>query len=112
MTKKKPRDSLQEVSLSDLQTAVEQLHSCRAILRGSATVKETFQDKTAWAGVVHVFEIEGHPQATTCYAWSSPVESSERRKFYAVLHIPPVDSPEKAVRAAIVQDYRTEQKSG
>jgi hypothetical protein len=35
------------------------------------------------------------------------IEGSTKRRYYAVLHIPPVDSPEKAVRATIVQDART-----
>jgi len=39
--------------------------------------------------------------------WSSPIEGSTKRRYYAVLHVPPIDSPEKAVRAAIVQDYKT-----
>lgn len=92
----------------ELQTAVEQLHNCRAMLREVASVTEQFEGQTVWEGVVHVFDIEGYPTASTCYAWSSPVEGSERRKFYAVLHIPPVTSPQEAVRAAIIQDYRSQ----
>ena len=91
----------------ELRGAVERLHDCRAIFREVVKVRETFQNETAWEGVVHVFDLEDHPEATTAYAWSSPTEGSDRRKFYAVLHIPPVDSPEAAVRASIVQDYRT-----
>ena len=93
-------------SSSDLREAIERLHNCRAQLRSTHNVKEKFEGQAVWEGVVSQFKIEGHPEADTCYAWSSPVEGSDRRKFYAVLHIPPVDSPEAAVRAAIVQDYR------
>ncbi len=42
------------------------------------------------------------------YPWSSPIEGSEKRKFYAVLHYPRVDSPEKAVRASIIKDFRAQ----
>jgi len=70
-------------------------------------VLEIFGDKTIWNGIVSVFLIKGHPQADKCYAWSSPIEGSTKRRYYAMLHIPPIDSPEKAVRAAIVQDYKT-----
>ena len=90
----------------DLIRAVESLHNCRASHREAVEVHETSQGRPAWEGVVHVFDLEGHPEADTCYAWSAPVEGSDNRKFYAVLHIPPVDSPEKAVRAAIVSDFR------
>jgi hypothetical protein len=49
---------------------------------------------------------KGTPTATRAYAWSSPIEGSDKRRFYAVLHVPPISSPADAVRAAIVQDYR------
>lgn len=58
-----------------------------------------------WEGDVQVFELEAPPR-TRCYAWSSPIEGSGRRRFFAVLHQPPVDSPEKAVRGSIVHGYR------
>ncbi len=65
---------------------------------------EKFEEKTVWSGDVSFFLIKGHPQADKCYAWSSPIEGSTKRRYYAV---PPIDSPEKAVRAAIVQDFKT-----
>jgi hypothetical protein len=70
-------------------------------------VVEKFGSQTVWNGIVHVFKIEGHPKADKCYAWSSPIEGSTERRYYAVLHIHPIDSPEKAVRASIVQDRKT-----
>lgn len=69
-------------------------------------VIEEFEGERAWEGDVHVFALEGHPTAGKAYAWSVPVPGSDRRRFYAVLHEGPVDSPEKAVRASIVQGYR------
>ncbi len=44
------------------------------------------------------------------YAWSSPIEGSNKRRFYAVLHIPPIDSPLQAVRAAIVAEHQAATK--
>jgi hypothetical protein len=61
-------------------------------------VKEVFNGKTVWEGVVH------HPKATRAYAWSSPIEGSNRRRFYAVLHLGGIRSPLDAVRAAIVAE--------
>jgi hypothetical protein len=44
----------------------------------------------------------GHPKATRAYAWSSPIEETpDGRRFFAVLHEPPVTSPSAALRAAI-----------
>jgi hypothetical protein len=69
-------------------------------------IKETFEDKTVWDGVVHVFTVHGHPKAKKAYAWSSPIEGSDKRRFFAVLHLPPITSPVEAVRAAIVAEQR------
>ena len=91
----------------ELKTAVEKLHGCKASFVEDVVIVEKFGDKTVWQGTVSVYGLEGHPKATRTYAWSSPIEGSTKRRYYAVLHIPPVDSPEKAVRASIVQDRKT-----
>jgi hypothetical protein len=70
-------------------------------------VKETFGGKTVWEGVVHVFDITGHAKAKRAYAWSSPIEGSDKRRFFAVLHVPLVTSPVEAVRASIVTEHRS-----
>jgi len=94
----------------DLKQAVERLHHCQASFLEDVAVVEKFGGETAWSGVVSVFLIKGHPQADKCYAWSSLIEGSTKRRYYAVLHIPPIDSPEKAVRASIIHDHRGERK--
>jgi hypothetical protein len=55
---------------------------------------------------VHVFDLEGRAKATRAYVWSSPVDGSDRRRFYAVLHLGGIRSPLDAVRAAIVAEQR------
>jgi hypothetical protein len=95
-----------EVDTAQLKSDVESQHGWHAVLLQSAAVKETFGGKTVWDGVVHVFQIYGHPQAGKAYAWSSPIEGSDKRRFFAVLHVPPVTSPVEAVRAAIVAEHR------
>ncbi|OGT66202.1 MAG: hypothetical protein A2993_02465 [Gammaproteobacteria bacterium RIFCSPLOWO2_01_FULL_47_190] len=94
----------------ELRQTVERLHNCKAHFAENIEVKEIFQGETVWEGVVHTFNIEGHPDTDICYAWSSPIEGSDKRKFYAVLKIPPVDSPLKAVQASIVSDYKNTPK--
>jgi hypothetical protein len=83
------------------------MHGGTATLSQSVPVHETFEGKTVWEGAVHVFDLTGHPKATRAYAWSSPIEGSAKRRFFAVLHQPPVDSPQAAVRAAIVAEHRS-----
>lgn len=41
-------------------------------------------------------------------AWSSPIEGSARRRFFAVLHLGGIRSPQDAVRAAIVAEHKAE----
>ena len=82
------------------------MHSCRATFVQTATVRETFRRKIVWDGLVHVFDIEGNPNATRAYAWSSPIEGSDKRWIAAVLHMGAIKSPVDVVRAAIVAQHR------
>jgi hypothetical protein len=101
-----------ELMPNELKRAVEAQHGCTATFIQSVPVKETFEGSTVWEGVVHVFQIHGHPKASKAYAWSSPIEGSDKRRFFAVLHQPPITSPVEAVRAAIVEEHRREKSSG
>jgi hypothetical protein len=102
----------EEASIPALKQAVERMHGCPATYHRSERVRETFEGKPVWEGDVAVFGIIGHPTANVCYAWSSPVEGSDRRRFFAVLHEGPVKSARDAVRASIVQTYREATEGG
>jgi hypothetical protein len=93
-----------EVAPSQLKLAVERTHGGRASYVQSVPVKETHGGQTVWEGMVGVFDLADHPQATRAYAWSSPIEGSENRRFHAVLHMGGIKSPTDAVRAAIVAE--------
>lgn len=97
---------MNEVSPTELKSAVERMHGCTAALVQSVPVSEAFGTRVVWQGTVHVFDLTGHPKATRVYAWSSPIEGSDKRRFFAVLHQGPVTSPVEAVRAAIVAEQR------
>jgi hypothetical protein len=99
--------SLSEVLTETLRRAVETQHGGGATLVQSVPVRESFNGSPVWEGVVHVFNLEGNPDATRAYAWSSPVEGSDRRRFFAVLHMGAIKSPVDAVRAAIVAEHRS-----
>lgn len=98
-------DIMEEVSIDQLQTAVERMHDCKATYHKPVQINEEFQGQTVWTGTVHEFDVD-HPVAKTCYAWTATIEGSEKRKFYTVLGAPPVNSAQDAVRAAIVADTR------
>ena len=94
-----------EVSIATLQQAIRNLHGCDSTWIEAVPVKETFQGQTVWEGTVQVFELHGHPTAKRCYAWSHATEG-EKRRFVAVLHQKPVDSPVAAVRASIIGEQK------
>ncbi len=94
------------MTMEPLRRVILDLHGCDSMWLEARHVRETFQGQTTWEGKVHLFELHGHPTATRCYAWASPIEGSDRLRYYAVLHQPPVDSPAAAVGASIVQDHR------
>ena len=96
-----------EASADQIKQAVEGQHGGTAVLVSIKPVKEVFQGKTVWEGVVHVFDLEGNAKATRAYAWSSPIDGSDKRRFYAVLHLGGIRSPLDAVRAAIVAERRS-----
>lgn len=70
-------------------------------------VADTFRGQLAFERDVAVFDLVGHPKATRAYAWSEPGTSSPTAvRFFAVLHVPPIDDALKAVRASIVADSK------
>jgi hypothetical protein len=95
-----------EVIPSDLQGAVERLHKCNASFAYDIAVIAQFDSRIVWEGIVSVFDLSGHPTASTCYAWSEPLTDTDKRRVFAILKIPPVDSPEAAVRASIMAAHR------
>ena len=105
------RDAKDRERLSELQEHLEEailrLHGADATWVEAVAVTETYEGETAWEGVVQVFDLEGHPEASKCYAWSHVTDDGKTR-YVAVLHVSPVDSPQAAVRASIVQEFRSD----
>ena len=90
--------------IDQLREAVETMHHCKAQHEQSVPVVEMFGTQTVWEGVVESFKITGHPKAKRCYAWSFP--DGKERRYVTVLEIPPVESPQTAVRASIVAEAK------
>jgi hypothetical protein len=94
-------------NLQELRDVIHRLHGATATHVESVPVTEKHQGQTVWDGVVEVFDLSGHPKANRIYAWAHDTDDPKQPKRYVtVLHIPPVVSPETAVRAAIVQESR------
>ena len=92
--------------LEELKEAIQRMHGAEATHVESVPVKETFQGKTVWEGVVEVFELHGHPKAARAYAWSHETNDATKR-YVAVLHFGPIQSALDAVRASIVEEFRS-----
>ena len=61
---------------AQLKQSVEQMHGGSAQFAQSVPVRETFEGKSVWESVVHVFDLTGHPTAPRAYAWSSPIDGT------------------------------------
>ena len=92
--------------IEELRGIIKNLHGVDSRHVESVPVKEVFQGKTVWEGVVEVFELIGHPKAHRVYAWAHDGERAKESSV-AVLHIAPITSAAAAVRAALIQEFRS-----
>ncbi|HTV40110.1 MAG TPA: hypothetical protein VMF08_06030 [Candidatus Sulfotelmatobacter sp.] len=70
--------------------------------KGTYFVQETTSNgETVWEGDVEAFSLSG--QSRTCYAWQH-ADNTGRLKIFAVLENQFIDSPSKAVQAALFTD--------
>jgi hypothetical protein len=101
---------IEPASIESLKATVEGMHGGTATFVQAVPVREEFQGEPAWEGVVHVFDLAGNASASRAYAWSSSLDESDKKRIFAVLHIPPIASPTDAVRAAIVTESKAVKK--
>ena len=94
--------------IEEVRDVIYLLHKARATYVESVPVKEVFQGKTIWDGVVEVFDLKGHPKTNRVYAWAHATDDPKHPKRHVtVLHIPPAISPQTAVQAAIMQEIQS-----
>ena len=84
---------------------IQHLHKCRPTHVTSVYVKEESQGKTVWEGDVEVYSLFGHPKAKFCYGWSYG-----EPEFITVLEVPPVNSPQSAVKVGIAKQMNEAKK--
>ena len=98
--------------LDELRDVIRRLHGVESSHVETVPVKETFQGKTVWEGDVEVFKLYSHPKTDKAYAWAHDTDDQQKpRRHVTVLHIPPVVSPVLAVRAAIVQEFKSREST-
>ena len=86
--------------IANIQKAVEKAAECPAKHLESVAVAEGFRNQMIWEGIVEIFALHGHAKAKRAYGWQ------DGERFTSVLEIPPVDSPNAAVRAAIAANAK------
>ena len=93
--------------IEELRDVIRKLHGVESNHIESVPVKETFQGKTVWEGIVEVFDLHGHPKATRAYAWAHETDNPQKPvRHVTVLHLHPIKSAQDAVRIAILQEAR------
>jgi hypothetical protein len=94
--------------LTEVKRIVGTQNQCDCRHVQTVPVEEMFRGEVAWSGEVEVFELVGHPKAKRAYAWGSYPDPQNRLKMdvTVVLEIPPVDSPQMAVKVAIAAHAR------
>ena len=85
-----------------LRLTIEHLYNCAARHIKSEHVREEFQGQVAWEGDVEVYALDNHPKALWCYGWSY----GEPEQFITILELPPVDSPESAVKVGVAYQIK------
>lgn len=91
-----------------LQGEVQEKHQCAAAHRESVDVHEVLDGVTVWKGQVEIFGLTGHAEAKECYAWANREKNEAGTvRLITVLASHLVNSPQKAVRAAIFYNVQS-----
>jgi len=91
--------------IDQLKDVIRRLHGCQCSHVESVSLSEDFGDQVTWQGTVEVFDLIGHQKARQCYGWRFKRNEGDDQ-YVTVLRLPPIDSPRKAVQAAIVAEYK------
>ena len=94
--------------IEELRDVIRRLHGVESSHVETVPVKEVFGGQTIWDGKVEVFKLHDHPKANRVYAWAHDTDDPQKpRRHVTVLHIPPVTSAVMAVKAAILQEFKS-----
>jgi hypothetical protein len=93
------------MSIAQFKGAIKALHGCTGTHVESVPVKEEFQGKVVWDGIVEVFHLEGHPKTDKAYAWWYDTGDPGKPLLVTVLHTHSALTPSAAVRAFIAREF-------
>jgi hypothetical protein len=61
---------MEKADVESLKAAVEGRHGAAVSFSHSVAVNERRSGSPVWQGIVHAFDLVGHPTAKRAYAWS------------------------------------------
>jgi hypothetical protein len=88
-----------KISLSEMRLSIHQIHDCNAT-HCIETIKIECSRQPLSSFNVYLFEIEGHPTATQCYAWGIFINKN-LIAIPAVLRSQKIFNAEQAVRSYV-----------
>ncbi len=91
---------MSDVASDQLKRVIESQHGGTATHVQSVQIVAVGDKKAHWDGIVHVFDLKGHPIAQRAYAWSSSIQGGTASRYFAVLHQGRISGPVQAVKAA------------
>jgi hypothetical protein len=83
---------------NSIEQAVRKAQGCAWSHAGTFFVEEIVKGQPHKVAV-EIFQLQGHPEATQAFAWAW--DDDGERRYIGVLSMPPIDTPQDAVRAAI-----------
>jgi hypothetical protein len=91
---------MEEASAGQLKRVIETQHGAKSTFVKSIRVHRSVGSQMNWDGIVHVFDLNNHPNAKRAFAWTSRISGSGSPRFFAVLQMGQIATPIQAVRAA------------
>jgi hypothetical protein len=92
--------------IDNLRNLIERQEKCRAKHIESVVIHERFEGMRVWDGIVETFQLEDHSKAKRAYAWVIPASQGKETEYKVVLGLPPVNSAQDAVKAAVLADFK------
>ncbi len=90
---------MEEVGAGELARVIQSQHGVASTFVKSVRVHRG-GGQAGWDGMVHVFDLKGHPRAARAFAWSSPISGGAKPRYFAVLQDGQIATPLQAVKAA------------
>ena len=91
---------MEDANAAQLKRVIQTQHGVASTFAKSVRVFRKTTGQADWDGVVHIFDLKGHPKANRAFAWSLRFGSGAQLRYFAVLQDAKIATPVQAVKAA------------